>query len=345
MSTEQIADLVLEGGGVKGIGLVGAISVLEESGWRFNRVAGASAGAIVGSLVAAGYSASELREIMSEIHYPSFRDEGEVDKHLGVLGQVLSLIFEQGVYKGEYLKRFLSGKLAAKGKATFGDLMLLDKDSSLPPEKQFRLVVMVSDISHGCLRRLPWDYSHYRVDGGPSAAPIVNAVRASMSIPFFYEPVAITGDDGKECWQVDGGMLSNFPIDTFDRDDDVQPRWPTIGIKLSSQPQSSDREDTAIHGTIGMTKALISTMTSFHDQMHLEDPATVDRTIFVDTTGVKATDFDLTAKKAQELYQNGRTAALKFLEGFDGKPKWDWERWLDTYWRPKHPSAEAVSAG
>ena len=47
-------DLVLEGGGVKGIGLVGAISVLEGSGYTFPRVAGTSAGAIVGALVAAG---------------------------------------------------------------------------------------------------------------------------------------------------------------------------------------------------------------------------------------------------------------------------------------------------
>ena len=51
------ADLVLEGGGVKGIGLVGAIAVLEERGYLFNRVAGTSAGAIVGALVAAGFAA------------------------------------------------------------------------------------------------------------------------------------------------------------------------------------------------------------------------------------------------------------------------------------------------
>ena len=49
----MFADLVLEGGGVKGIALVGAISVLEERGYQFRRVAGTSAGAIVGALVAA----------------------------------------------------------------------------------------------------------------------------------------------------------------------------------------------------------------------------------------------------------------------------------------------------
>jgi NTE family protein len=36
------ADLVLEGGGVKGIGLVGALSVLEEAGYEFPAVAGTS---------------------------------------------------------------------------------------------------------------------------------------------------------------------------------------------------------------------------------------------------------------------------------------------------------------
>ena len=39
------ADLVLEGGGVKGIGLVGALFVLEENGCQFHRVAGTSVAA------------------------------------------------------------------------------------------------------------------------------------------------------------------------------------------------------------------------------------------------------------------------------------------------------------
>ena len=49
----MLAGLVLEGGGVKGIALVGAISVLEERDYQFRRVAGTSVGAVVGSLVAA----------------------------------------------------------------------------------------------------------------------------------------------------------------------------------------------------------------------------------------------------------------------------------------------------
>src|ERR1022692_848498 len=70
------ADLVLEGGGVKGLGLVGATLALAEAGYQFRRVAGASAGAIVATLIAALNAAqhpiSELQEILSTIDYRKF---------------------------------------------------------------------------------------------------------------------------------------------------------------------------------------------------------------------------------------------------------------------------------
>ena len=58
MNESLHADLVLEGGGVKGIALAGAIAVLEERGYKFHKVAGTSAGSIVGALVAAGSPAT-----------------------------------------------------------------------------------------------------------------------------------------------------------------------------------------------------------------------------------------------------------------------------------------------
>jgi predicted acylesterase/phospholipase RssA len=36
-------------------------------------------------------------------------------------------------------------------------------------------------------------------------------VRASMSIPFFYKPTRLTDAGGRDCWLVDGAMLSRFP--------------------------------------------------------------------------------------------------------------------------------------
>ena len=53
----MLIDGVFSGGGLKGFALVGAYQVLEEKGYQFQRVAGTSAGAILASFIAAGYSA------------------------------------------------------------------------------------------------------------------------------------------------------------------------------------------------------------------------------------------------------------------------------------------------
>ena len=92
-------DLVLEGGGVKGIALVGAISVLSERGVPIHRVAGSSAGAIVGSLVAAGMKVETMKDVVDKIPYASFKDPTFLN-HFGFVGEGASFLFERGLYKG-----------------------------------------------------------------------------------------------------------------------------------------------------------------------------------------------------------------------------------------------------
>jgi NTE family protein len=320
------ADLVLEGGGVKGIGLVGAYTKLTDTGYTFHRIAGTSAGAIVGSLIAAGMDPGQLKQVMREVDYGRFQDEGFID-HLGMVGKGLSLLFEKGIYEGNYLREFLSAKLEPLGVKTFADLKIDDPQGSLPPEKQYRLVVMASDVTRARLVRLPWDYAQYGLD--PDAQPVAEAVRASMSIPFFYEPLQFKSLDpeGKEeiSYMVDGGMLSNYPIEVFDRTDGQPPRWPTFGIKLSAKPDAAQREKYDVHGTLSLAKAMVGTMTSFHDQIHIDDPAALARTMFVDTFGVRATDFDIDATMQDTLFKSGRKTANKFLAG------WDFDEYVKTY--------------
>src|SRR5947207_7883969 len=112
------ADLVLEGGGVKGIGLVGAYAALTDAGYEFHRIAGTSAGAIVGALIAAGMQPPELEKVMREVDYGLFEDESFID-HLGLVGKGLSLLFEQGIYEGHYLPQWLDGLLTPLGTRTF----------------------------------------------------------------------------------------------------------------------------------------------------------------------------------------------------------------------------------
>ncbi|MCX7708605.1 MAG: patatin-like phospholipase family protein [Clostridia bacterium] len=77
----KVVNLVLSGGGIKGIAFVGAIEVVENRGYQWGNIAGVSAGAVAGAFLAAGYKAGELRSIMEEFDFGSI-ELSEVSKRL-----------------------------------------------------------------------------------------------------------------------------------------------------------------------------------------------------------------------------------------------------------------------
>jgi NTE family protein len=326
------ADLVLEGGGVKGIGHVGAITALDEKGYTFKRVAGTSAGAIVASLVAAGMTPAAMLAEMQKVDYTQFRDPTDWTR-LALPGELISVLLDKGLYRGDYFHDWIEKLLADQNIRTFGDLKIAtDGGAGLGVGQSYKLVVMTADLSRGELVRLPWDYSKYGLE--PDKQLVADAVRASMSIPFFFTPVKMNwSQTGQGCWLVDGGALSDFPIDVFESVDQQPPDRPTFGIKLSALPDANQVAH-KISDTITFAEALLSTMMNAHDQMHLNDPCVIDRTIFVDTGNVQATDFDIDKATQQNLYDTGYASAQKFLA------QWDWDQYRAKCPPPK--SADAV---
>jgi NTE family protein len=309
-------DLVLEGGGVKGIGLVGAVLRLGQSGFVFPRLAGTSAGAIVASLVAAhqvaGKALSNLETIMASVDYAKFQDETTFERIAGGPGEIAELLLHMGIAKGDYLVEWLGNELADLGVHTFADLAISESDdpgTGLPAGQRFRLVVHTSDISRGALVRLPWDYPQYGKD--PAAMRVVDAVRASMSIPFFFRPVSFGTPAGKVTW-VDGGMLSNFPITVFDRTDALPGRWPTWGVKLSARPAAM-QVDRPAGNDFELARSCLQTLLAGWDRYHLDDQNVTERTIFVDTASVSSTNFAITQAEQAQLFTSGRSAATSYL--------------------------------
>ena len=336
-----VADLVLEGGGVKGIGLVGAVLVLDEAGYSFPRVAGTSAGAIAATLIAAigkaGADMTTLDGYVRGLDFAKFKQLRPVANWIQSLGSIGEkavdageLLRHMGIYPGTYLEEWLGPLLEGLGVRTFGDLAITPEDDpgmSLPPERRYRLVIHASDITRGELVRIPWDFDYYGLARDGEA--VVRSVRASMSIPFFFEPVTVDTkacdvtvpgpggtstvehfDGGSVTW-VDGGMLANFPITAFDRADGRPPRWPTIGIKLSAQAREMPKT-VASHGTMQEALRCLQTMMNEWDRYHVEQ-STAARTIFVDNQGVSATQFDLTPAQQDDLFLSGVRAATTFL--------------------------------
>src|SRR5438094_3552346 len=143
------ADLVLEGGGVKGIGLLGAIVVLVDAGYSFPRVAGTSAGAIVSSLVAAyqkaGRDLHELVDVMHSVEYQRFADGPWLERATGRLGEGVEVLLHEGAHSGAYLREWLGPLLESAGVRTFGDMAIDDPGTSLAPYLRYSLVVHTSD--------------------------------------------------------------------------------------------------------------------------------------------------------------------------------------------------------
>ncbi len=331
-SATKPIDLVLAGGGVKGIGLVGAVVKLMHAGYRAHRVAGTSAGAVVGSLVAAAakddrMSGDQVKALAMSIDYRKFLDAGPLER-VPLIGPSWGILQGSGVYKGDYAHQFVAGELKNLGVRTFGDLRL--DDDELPEERRYRLVVTAADVTTGQLVRLPWDYRRvYGLD--PDEQAVADAVRASMSIPFFFRPVGLTGTNGLTSTLVDGGLLSNYPIDSLDRLDGQRPRWVTFGVTvLPNLPEGDDKVVPGLAplrllgGTHLLEQVIVTTLVG-RDQAYLNQPWVSARTIQVDSTRVGALDFGITQAEKEALYAKGYDAAEQFLL------KWDEEAYLNRF--------------
>lgn len=315
-------DAVFEGGGVKGIGFAGAISEVEKAGYKFENIAGTSAGAIVAALLAVGYTSQEIKNELEKLNYNNFKDVGR-------LGKSLSIIFQYGMYKGDFFENWMEELLAKKGITTFGQLI-----TEYPEEKyKYKLQVVASDITNKRLLILPQDLKHFGFD--PDQFSIARAVRMSMSIPLFFKPVKLIDNNGKEHIIVDGGVLSNYPIWLLD-DNTSNPPWPTFGFKLMepNRRELSKGESGYVKNIVSFFQALIGTMLEAHDKLHIsESKGDYDRTIGVPTTitvngidkDIKTTAFNITEEESLLLYKNGEETARIFLEN------WDFEKWKKDY--------------
>ena len=309
-------DLVLSGGGVLGLGHVGVVSVLQERGIAFKRIAGTSAGSIVGALVAAGATGSQLHDAIAGLPYRKFLDEDLLDR-VPLVGPALSVVLENGYAEGRYFHEWLKAELEQLGVRTFADLRITDDPGADPrPEQRWSLTVMASDVTRGQLLRLPQDYERYGL--APDEQPVADAVRASISVPYLFEPFKLRHAGG-ESLLVDGGLISNYPIDVFARTDGQPSRWPTWGVTLIPQLPA---EDVRLIPQLGLLRpvpgfrfleSVLTTAIVGRDQAYLAQPDVMRSSMLVDGLGVNPFDFTIDAATAQRLYLSGRSAAEEFL--------------------------------
>ncbi len=155
-------------------------------------------------------------------------------------------------------------------------------------------------------------------------------VRASMAIPMFFRPKVFTppqnGDASKEKWikmaefhgdiptkirMVDGGIMSNFPIDLF-HEMDRTPYRPTFGIRLGL----SRNKPSGIGGLLSHAGAIFNGARNLRDFEFLFKNEDYKHLVqYIDTDKYNWLNFSISEQEKKELFELGVKAAYEFLEG------------------------------
>lgn len=196
----QTVGLVLSGGGAKGLAHIGVIKALEENNIPIDYVAGTSMGAIVAGLYAAGYSVEEMERLFKSEQF-KFWSTGEIQEE-----------YRYFFRKLEANPSWLSMEL----KKEEDKLRVLPPTNIIPEEQiDFAFMEMFSSTNAVC----DYDFDKLFVPFLCIATDVHNnkevvlrngdlgeAIRASMTFPFYFKPIEIDGN-----LVFDGGIVNNFP--------------------------------------------------------------------------------------------------------------------------------------
>ena len=278
ISKKTVNNLVIEGGGVKGIAFVGAIKALEEKNILagIHNFIGSSAGSIIAALLSVKMNHTEIHHAINNLDFTKIKD-----------GHTFAILYNFirnfGIYLGDYFINYCASVLekhTGNGNITFQQIY--DRYGNV-------LVITGTNLTKGIVEY--FSYKNY------PDMEVKMAMRISMSIPYFFEAVKFNN-----CIWVDGGVLDNYPFNYFSDTEN------TIGLKLVGSNEKKD--DTIYHYRADIDNikdfsiCLIDAMTNQIDRLHIKSNYWKN-TITINTLGVNTTDFALSDKMKKNLVEEG----------------------------------------
>ena len=324
-------NLVLEGGGIRGIAYGGALQELESRGVLagIRRVGGTSAGAIQAALLAVGYSAQEIVEVVNATPVQRLNDGRFI-----FVGGTRRLVKQYGWYRGDELSRYLSELVARKTQRpdlTLGELHAL----ALAQPGRFRDLYTTGTN----LTQQRTQVFSYETD---PTLRVADAVRISMSIPLYFRAVlldaqnhVITSPTPGQPVQVlvDGGLLANYPIDLFDKPRYLPAAHPaptpdargnvrnpeTLGLRLDRAEQiafdttATGRQQLAPYPITDFNSYVGALYTVAFENLNPTQPTDWPRTISINFLDFSPRIKRISAAQKQQLMASGRAGVVNFL--------------------------------
>ena len=187
--------VVLSGGGAKGFAHIGALRVIEEAGIPIDYIAGTSMGSIIGGLYAVGYDPDMMQKLCTEQNWDMIIKDQIPRKFIPL---------EKRINERHYLVSVprVNGKFKLKRSIVDGmyvNMLLTRLTMPAHKERDFsKLPVPFLCIGTDMISADPIEFNH---------GSLAQSIRASMSIPFLFEPIEYEG-----YLLCDGGLTNNFPV-------------------------------------------------------------------------------------------------------------------------------------
>ena len=331
-------NLVMEGGGIRGIAYGGALLALEQAGTLagIERVGGTSAGAIQAALLAVGYSAEEIIAVVNATPVQRLNDGRFI-----FFGGSHRLIKQYGWYRGDQFTAYLAGLVARKTQRpnlTLGELHALTQQQPYRggPGRFRDLYTTGTNLT--TQRAQVFSYETH------PAMRVADAVRISMSIPLYFRAVLLDAQGAVVTGRpaagqavqvlVDGGLLANYPIDLFD-----QPRYrpagapaappdargrvfnpETLGLRLDRAEQiaydttAAGRQQLAPYDVHDFGSYVGALYTVALENLNPAQPADWARTVSISTLGFNPKIKRVSEAQKQQLVASGRAGVQAFLD-------------------------------
>jgi NTE family protein len=281
--TRIIENLVFKGGGVLGIAYAGAIEALEKEGILsgVKRTAGTSAGAVAAVLISLGYSSNEIVKVLGNTNFKKFQDDLNP----------LKLTKKYGLYRGEKLLKWVQEIIHQK--TGNKDLTFAELEN----QGYKTLKVFASDLNTTSL-------TEFSCDKTPNVK-IAESIRASMSIPLFFDAWKFPDEQPNNHIYVDGGVLYNYPITAFGDLDK------TLGffIDINELDDGLDFNDVSSY-----LKHLFRTVLNAQDVDFFKTLESDTTTVIIKNKGIAITNFNLTKEQKDILYLEGKNATLNYFK-------------------------------
>jgi NTE family protein len=237
--TAKIA-LALGGGAARGFAHIGVIKALEAQGISPDIVVGTSAGSVVGALYAGGLNGFQIQELSMNMVEDQVLDGSGMYRCIAET----MLSDKRGCIKGQALQDFINRNVNGR-----------------PIEKLNRTFAAVAtNLSNG--EMMVFRYGNTGM-----------AVRASSSVPVFFQPVTINGQD-----YVDGGLVAPVPASVAR----------SLGADFVIAVDISDRPKD--RSTAGITDILWQTFSVFGQTINRYEQSSADIVIRPVTSGLPSTD-------------------------------------------------------